>query len=348
MDGHVREGMLLGMCNPLLDISATVDGDLLAKYHMKPNDAILAEDQHMPLYKELVEQYKVEYIAGGAAQNALRVAQWLLGKPKVCVFFGCIGRDEFGEILVKKATEDGVDVQYQYNEKQPTGTCAVLITNNGTQRSLCANLAAANHFTPDHIRLPENKKIVQSVDYVYVSGFFLTVSVESILEVAEVALQRNKLFCMNLSAPFLSQLFKTQMMKVMPYVDILFGNETEAAVFAKEQDLEEKEDLHKVALLMTRLPKQNTKRSRIVIITQGAEPVILAKDGETKEFPVSLLPPEKLVDTNGAGDAFVGGFLAQLIQGASIDQCIDCGVWAATEIVQRSGCTFDGPAHYTP
>lgn len=47
------------------------------------------------------------------------------------------------------------------------GTCAVLITNNGTQRSLCANLAAANHFTVDHIN--QNKKIVQNVDFVYVS-----------------------------------------------------------------------------------------------------------------------------------------------------------------------------------
>jgi len=31
---------------------------------------------------------------------------------------------------------------------------------------------------------------------------------------------------MNLSAPFLSQFFKEPMMETMPYVDILFGNET--------------------------------------------------------------------------------------------------------------------------
>jgi hypothetical protein len=31
---------------------------------------------------------------------------------------------------------------------------------------------------------------------------------------------------MNLSAPFLSQFFKEPMMEAMPYVDILFGNET--------------------------------------------------------------------------------------------------------------------------
>lgn len=57
-------------------------------------------------------------------------------------------------------------------------------------------------------------------------GFFLTVSPESILKVAKHASENNKVFCMNLSAPFISQFFKEPLMKVMPYVDILFGNET--------------------------------------------------------------------------------------------------------------------------
>lgn len=57
-------------------------------------------------------------------------------------------------------------------------------------------------------------------------GFFLTVSVESIMKVAKHASETNKLFCLNLSAPFISQFFKDNLMLVMPYVDVLFGNET--------------------------------------------------------------------------------------------------------------------------
>lgn len=66
------------MCNPLLDISATADPSFLDKYELKLNDAILAEEKHKPLYQELVSQYKVDYIAGGSGQNALRVAQVFL------------------------------------------------------------------------------------------------------------------------------------------------------------------------------------------------------------------------------------------------------------------------------
>lgn len=34
---------------------------------------------------------------------------------------------------------------------------------------------------------------------------------------------------------------------------------------------------------------------------------MLILDGVTKEFPVTRIPLEEVVDTNGAGDAFVGG-----------------------------------------
>ena len=59
-----------------------------------------------------------------------------------------------------------------------------------------------------------------------------------------------------------------------------------------------------------------------------------------KTFPVILLPKEKLVDTNGAGDAFVGGFLSQLVQQKSIEDSVKAGCYAANVIIQRSGCTY--------
>jgi hypothetical protein len=36
----------------------------------------------------------------------------------------------------------------------------------------------------------------------------------------------NKIFCTNLSAPYICDSFGDEIMKVMPYVDYLFGNET--------------------------------------------------------------------------------------------------------------------------
>ncbi|XP_059482563.1 uncharacterized protein LOC132200836 [Neocloeon triangulifer] len=343
----VEEGLIIGMGNPLLDMLVVGDEDLLSKYGLDANNACLAEEKHKPMYEELVENYVVEYIAGGAVQNSLRVAQWLLQKPRVAVFFGCVGKDKFSDILKSKAEEDGVVARYQYNDTTPTGTCAVIVTGTGnsTHRSLCANLAAANCFTPDHLQVPENLKSIETAKYFYVSGFFLTVSPDSMLVLAKHALEQKKLFTMNLSAPFICQFYKEPQMSAFPYIDILFGNESEALAFSEAQNLGTK-DIKEITLKIAALPKLGSS-SRIAVITQGHDPVLVAQDGKLTEYVVPQLPAEKIVDTNGAGDAFVGGFLAQLVQGKPMDVCVKCGIWAASEIIQRSGCAFYGNPSFT-
>ena len=81
------------MGNPLLDISANVPMSVLEKYEVTLNNAILAEEKHLPLYEELVKDHEVEYIAGGATQNSIRVAQWMLGSEYAgaTAYIGCIG-----------------------------------------------------------------------------------------------------------------------------------------------------------------------------------------------------------------------------------------------------------------
>ena len=53
----------------------------------------------------------VEYIPGGATQNSIRVAQWMLGVPGATSYFGCIGKDEFGATMEAACKSDGVNVQ---------------------------------------------------------------------------------------------------------------------------------------------------------------------------------------------------------------------------------------------
>lgn len=83
------EGAVLGICNPLLDISADVNQEFLNKYDLKLNNAILAEAKHMSIYSELINNYPVQYIAGGATQNSIRVCQWML-KPGSTSYMGTL------------------------------------------------------------------------------------------------------------------------------------------------------------------------------------------------------------------------------------------------------------------
>ncbi|XP_036784499.1 adenosine kinase isoform X3 [Manis pentadactyla] len=306
----LSENTLFGMGNPLLDITAVVDKDFLDKYSLKPNDQILAEDKHKELFDELVKKFKVEYHAGGSTQNSIKVAQWMIQQPhKIATFFGSIGIDKFGEILKKKAAEAHVDAYYYEQTEQPTGTCAVCIT--GDNRSLVANLAAANCYKKEkHLDMEKNWMLVEKARVYYIAGFFLTVSPESVLKVAHHASENNRIFTLNLSAPFISQFYKDSLMKIMPYIDILFGNETEAATFGREQGFEI-EDIKEIAKMTQALPKVNLKRQRIVIFTQGREDTVVAT-----------------------------GFLSQLITDKPLTECIRGGHYAASVIIRRTGCTF--------
>ncbi|KAL1789606.1 adenosine kinase isoform X3 [Sigmodon hispidus] len=114
------------------------------------------------------------------------------------------------------------------------------------------------------------------------------------------------------SSPFISQFFKESLMKAMPYVDILFGNEMETATFAREQGFETK-DIKEIDKKSQALAKMNSKRPRAVIFMQRRDDTIVATESEVTAFAVLDQNQEEIIDTNGAGDAFVGGFLSQLI-----------------------------------
>lgn len=334
----VNESSIVAIGNPLLDISATGTKKFLEKYGLDANNSILAEEKHIPMFQEMVDNFNVEYIPGGATQNTIRMAQWVLQEPKRCAFFGCIGNDEYGKILSNKMLEFGAHVNYLITEDHPTGTCACVLTGN--DRSLVANLAAANHYKKDHLMKPENWEHVVKAKLLYVAGFHLTVATDAMLELGKHASKHNKIFSTNLSAPFLCQFFSEQQMSVMPYVDFLFGNETEFAAFSKHQNFET-EDLTEIALKAAALPKINKQRERTVVITQGSLPTIVAHGGKVTEYPVNEVKEEDIVDTNGAGDCFVGGFLSQLIQDKSIEDCIKVANYCASYIIKQSGITME-------
>ena len=41
----------------------------------------------------MVDKFEGEYIAGGATQNSIRVAQWMLEDEKCTTYVGCVGND---------------------------------------------------------------------------------------------------------------------------------------------------------------------------------------------------------------------------------------------------------------
>lgn len=317
----------------------------------------------MPLYEDLLNNYDAKLIAGGAAQNSARGAQYML-PPNSVVFLGGAGDDKYSAIMHDAVKAAGLRVEYRVDPEQKTGRCGVVIT--GHNRSLCTDLGAANHYDLDHLKKPEIWSLVENAEVFYIGGYHFTgehktlspnvdqgtstrtklivvlfrrvVCPPAIMELAKQAAEKNKIFVLSLSAPFIPQFFKDPVDASAPYWDFVLGNETEAAAYAESHDLPSK-DPRDVVKHLANLPKENGKRKRVAIITQGTEPTLVAVQGEDqiKEFPVHAISKEHINDTNGAGDAFAGGFLAGIMQGKDLATCVDMGQWLARLSIQELG-----------
>merc|ERR1712187_452387 len=132
--------------------------------------------------------------------------------------------------------------------------------------------------------------------------------------------------------------------KSLPMVDYLFCNETEAATWAETEGWETT-DVKVIATRLSLIPSAKGVK-RTVVITQGCDPTVVAINGQITESPILALPKEKLVDTNGAGDAYVGGFLAALSKGLPVADCCKAGAYAASVVVQHSGCSYPATPDY--
>lgn len=279
----------------------------------------------------LVRDYgtTVTYTAGGSGQNVIRGTQWFL-PPGSTVYFGCIGRDDRAQTLERIVhEEDGVCASYQRvdEDQTPTGSCATLLTNGGAARSLVAHLSAATRFSVAHLKA--NHGLIEAASIYYVTGFMIPVSIDSALYLAQHASMRQKLFVMNLSAPFVSQFYLEPLMKAYAYADIVFGNNLEAAQFNDSMKLVASDaPIEDIVLHMASLPFHNSAtRKRLVIITQGHLPTIVSDGTTVRSFPVKgKIAEQDIIDTNGAGDSFAAGFLAVLAQFTLLRQGTCCSL----------------------
>ncbi|KAF9236847.1 Ribokinase-like protein [Melanogaster broomeanus] len=141
------------------------------------------------------------------------------------------------------------------------------------------------------------------------------------------------------------QFFSAQLEQVLPYCDIVIGNESEAQAYAKSVMKVEETDLVAIAKGIATYKKDNA-RPRIAIITQGPESTILVSSADptnAKVYSVTPIASEQIVDTNGAGDAFAGGFLGAFALEKSLDECVEVGHRMGAMCVQLVGPQFKWP-----
>lgn len=325
----------MGLGNPLLDISAVTPLAFLEKYGLRLNNAVLAGPEHRELYEEMMKTFPCAFLAGGATQNSIRTAAWALREPGAVAYFGAVGTDDYANRLRAALDSAQVTNYYQSTPEHPTGTCACLVS--GKERSLVANLGASIHFQVSHLQA--HMQALQGARVIYTSGYFFTSSPQSAVLAAQYAGEHGLTFGTNLAAEFIVETCKDTLDAVLPYTELVFGNDSELRKYGQIHGMQ---DLSLVALAqaLADLP-QSIPRPRKVIITCGSEPTIVATTHQPAlKYPVPVIDSSLIVDTNGAGDSFVGAFLAEWVKDSDIARCIAAGNYTAGEVIQREGCVL--------
>lgn len=335
---------------------STIDSILITislRYKLTEDDVVLGSEGYDNLVDDLVANYEVKFTPGGATQNAIRVAQWVLTKPGSTTYVGSVGRDLFAKLMRDAIRTEGVTDHYIEIEEKPTGKCVVLITSEGLYRSLVSFPGAARSMTMD--KVPWDA--VERAKMVYTGGFVIATRFDIVLELAKHCNQYGKLFCFNLAAKYVPERQIEKLKQLLPLADILFGNDGEIQSLADQMGW--KGEVEEIMRKTVSLGVEG--KDRCIVITRGKDPILVTGtgEGEVHRFPVTEIPVDEIVDTNCAGDAFVGGFLGYLAQYWITEQedwdhpvlvadnvslltrCVKEGIFCSRQIIRASGCSLD-------
>lgn len=335
---------LIAIGNPIVDISAEITQEILSKYNLSFGQTVFANESNIGFYQELENMPQVTFIPGGSIQNTLRVTAWCLQmNPENAKFFkltmlGATGKDNYREKIVIAFDQLGVNHILQTIPNLPTSRCGVGIHQK--ERCLLPEIRASNCLTEEFIN--EHLDEILSNDALLIEGYFLQEKYDLCLNLCTKFKDQRKLVILTLSAITIVQNHLEKVLEIAIYSDIIVGNMAELEAFAGVQNTDYKTTFEKASKKLT------IKKDRLFIITHGSKGVIVAKydynrgnmDFILQCFP-TVMKKEDIVDLNGAGDAFLGGFLSQYMQGKNLESCCKAGNDAASVILKNIGCTFN-------
>lgn len=140
--------------------------------------------------------------------------------------------------------------------------------------------------------------------------------------------ENGAVICADTKIPTFRRMSLKDLEPVLPMIDYIFPNETEAAFLTGMT--EEKDNYEKMA------DKLLECGIRHVIIKAGEKGCYAATRDEWFDIPALKVP---VVDTTGAGDNFVAGFIDALLRGKSFRECCQAGIRFAADSVQHLGAT---------
>lgn len=336
---------LIAIGNPIVDITSEIELETIEKFGLELGKSIFANEKNVGYFEELEKKKDVKYIPGGSIQNTLRITSWCINMDSKyatlykITMLGATGDDNYRKKIIDAFNLAGVNYLLEIIPNNQTSRCGVGI--NKKERALLPEIRASNKITQQFIK--QHNYEIMDHDALLIEGYFIQERFEILKDLCLKFKNKRKIVILTLSDVFMVKNYYDKFMELANYSDIIVANMGELEELAKEKGLDNKD-------LFTKISIKLVKKERLFVVTNGSKGVIVAKydykkgtmDFILKGFP-SKVKSEDIIDLNGAGDAFLGGFLSQYMQGKSFESCCKAGNDVAGVIIRNIGCTF--PKH---
>lgn len=229
-----------------------------------------------------------------------------------------LGHDIAGELVLQKAQTYGVDIsEVVQSDTLKTPIANLTVDKEGGRISCNSPATMLSGYIP---RLTIDK----SVKVVSLASLFRAPldQKDTIIQLVKTAKQAGVIVCADTKIPTFRKLTLSDLTEILPLIDYIFPNEKEAAYLTGKKDYQEMaQTLHQMGL-----PN--------VILKTGKHGCTVHSQTDQFQLPALEVPA---IDSTGAGDNFVAGFINALLSGAPLRTCCHQGLTQAAACIQHMG-----------
>lgn len=253
-------------------------------------------------------------VGGEAVNGAIAAAKLGVRTAILC----SLGNDSAGTLVTAALEANGVDTgRIVRSDEHPTPVTTMFVRDDGSRQSV-TNTAHRYHFHPERFLGDLTGVRAGVLGSLFRAPFDDPEVISAVLKAVK---SQGILIAADTKLPNFRFLSLADLKEVLPLIDYITPNEDEARYYTSKSDPQEMAE---------------------VFLSSGVKNVIIklsAKGCYFQNAERSLrLPPFRVeaVDATGAGDTFLAGFLASLLNGASVQEALlfanACGAICTTKV----------------
>ena len=280
-------------------------------------DCIVRGKEEKEHRKNVYRAESIHLSVGGDAVNESSVLAEL--GHDVSIVCG-LGKDYAGKMILQALEGHGVSTNLiQTYDSLVTPIANLIVNGDGSRSSINSKAVMLDGFVPD-FNVVKDAKIV-SLCSLFRAPFDQK---EIVIDLVRKAKAEGCLICADTKLPAYRNIHMNDIKEILPMIDYIFPNENEAGYYTGQESFEG---------MAASIQEMGVKN---VIIKTGASGCTVY--GEKEHFQVAARKV-RAIDSTGAGDNFVAGFLSGLLKGYSLRECTEFGTDCAAMSVQYSGAT---------